>query len=121
MATRRHGDRNVRLAHEFISKTDIIEMLHLDHQMVDALRAGRSESHRVVAFIAMHEHEIEGAVETGEWNPIFDPTTHPEQLVELIGLFEADRFLLYQMAKPARARLETALHTTARLVRKSVV
>src|SRR5487761_604410 len=97
-------DRNLMLADDLVGEADIVEVIDLDHQMVDTTFAATdSECDGVVAIIAVHEDGSDRLLAHPEL--VFDAAAHPEQGITAMSgrdVTLAD----YGMAHAAGAGLE---------------
>src|SRR5271155_5506562 len=110
MLARRDRHRNFILANQVVGHADVVEVVHLDHYMVEpAVASGNSECDRVIAVVAMHEDQP-GALALADC--VLDAAAHSELHVEAPGRLDvalADD----AVAQAAAARLEASMHAAA--------
>src|SRR5580658_5426573 len=108
MLTGRDDHRDVVLANDVVGHAYIVEVVDLDHDMVEpAIGARNSESHRVIAIVAMHEDEADAPFAAADL--VFDAAAHSELSIEALGgrhVALADD----AMSQAAAAGLEAPMH-----------
>src|SRR5712691_9987161 len=99
------------LAHQFVGKAHIIEVVHFDHQVVDALfQPADPESHRMVAVVAMHERGRNHVL--AHANLVFDTAAHSQKTIKAIR--SRNIILTYDaMSYAAGSGLEPSVHPPA--------
>src|SRR5277367_194337 len=103
------------LAHQIISQADVIEVIDFDHDVVDPARLGSdSESHTMVAIVAMHEYRCDDALAHADF--VFDSAAHAERRKKLARRGNV-AFADNAMAETAAAGLEPPMHPPARMER----
>src|SRR5271155_1814102 len=107
--------RHLASAYQVIGHTNVIEIIHLDHYMIDPpwLRSD-PERHGMVAVVAMHKHRRHGSL--AHPNLVFHAAAHPQCGEKLLGRLHialAD----YAMPEAAGPRLEPAMHPPPRMER----
>src|SRR5208282_6223544 len=112
---RRNCHRDLVLADQVIGHAYVIKVVHFDHEMVDsAIRAADSERNRVVAFVAVHEDQLDGPL-AGAKLVLYAPT-HSQMSIEALG--RVDVALSHDtVPESARARLEPPMHRAAGMER----
>src|ERR1700735_3058094 len=102
------GHREVALANDVVGHAYIVEVVDLDHDMVErAIRARNSEGHCVIAIVAMHEAQADAPFAAADL--VFDAAAHAELGIEALGgrhVALADD----AMAQAAAAGLEAPMH-----------
>src|SRR5271170_6733451 len=109
------GHRDVVLANDIVGHAYIVEVVDLDHDMVEpAIGARNSESHRVIAIVAMHEYQADAPFAAADL--VFDAAAHSELGIEALGSCHvalADD----AMAQASAAGLEAPMHRAAGMER----
>src|SRR5271156_2900356 len=115
MLAGRDDHRDVVLANDVVGHAYIVEVVDLDHDMVEAAIGSRnSEGHRVIAFVAMHEDQADAAFAAADL--VFNAAAHSELSIEALRgrhVALADD----AMAQAAAASLEASMHRAAGMKR----
>src|SRR5271156_7226241 len=83
MLAGRDDHRDVVLANDVVGHAYIVEVVDLDHDMVEAAIGSRnSEGHRVIAFVAMHEDQADAAFAAADL--VFNAAAHSELSIEAL-------------------------------------
>src|ERR1700735_2295497 len=108
-------DWNIVLADQVVGHAYVVEIVHLEHDVVEPAVATRnSESNRVIAVVAMHEDEPNSALAAAKF--VLDTAAHSEVSIEALG--RIDVALAHDaVTQAARAGLETSMHRAARMER----
>src|SRR5882757_3154961 len=113
MLARQDRHRDFMLANQVVRHPDVVEIVHLDHEVIDAAFGGaNSESDGVIAIIAMHEHRRDHVLAHPKL--VLDAAAHAEQRVEAEGSIGV---LLTHDAMPdsAGSGFEFTVHRAARM------
>src|ERR1700722_19841008 len=104
----RDRPRDLVLAHEVVGHADVVEIVHFEHDVVEAAVAARdSEGNRVIAVVAMHEDEPDRPLAGAKFVP--DAAAHSEVSIEALG--RIDVALAHDaMAESAGAGFESPMH-----------
>src|SRR5208283_3869037 len=115
MLAGRNSHRDLVLANQVIGHAYVVEIVHLDHEVVDSAIAARDyEGNRVVAFVAVHENQPDGALAAAKL--VLDAAAHSELSVKALG--RVDVALSHDtVPESARARLEPPMHRAAGMER----
>src|SRR5271156_4921182 len=115
----RDSHRDLVLAHEVVGHPDVIEVVHLEHDVVEpAITARDSEGNGVIAVVAMHEHEPYRPLAAAKL--VLDAAAHSEVCIEALG--RIDVALAHDtMAESAAAGLESPMHRAAGMERLAVL
>src|SRR5271166_3819925 len=107
--------RDVVLAHQVIGHAHVVEVIDLEHDVVESAIDGRdAEGNRVIALVAMHEDEPYCALAAAKL--VLDAAAHSELSIEALGRF--DVALAHDaVAESAAAGLEPSMHRAAGMER----
>src|SRR5277367_1932840 len=115
MLAGRDDHRDVVLAHDVVGHAYVVEVVDLDHDMVEpAIGARNAEGHSVIAFVAMHEDQADAPFAAADL--VFDAAAHSELSIKALGgrhVALADD----AMAQTAGAGLEAPMHPAPRMKR----
>src|SRR5271156_5102674 len=115
MLAGRDDHRNVVLANDVVGHAYVVEVVDLNHDMVEpAIGARNSEGHRVIAFVAMHEDQADAPFAAADL--VFDAAAHSELSIKALGgrhVALADD----AMAQAAGTGLEAPMHRAAGMER----
>src|ERR1700684_3258632 len=103
--------RDFVLADQVVGHADVVEIVHLEHDVVEPAVATRySEGNRVIAVVAMHEDEPDGPLAAAKF--VLDAAAHSEVSIEALG--RIDVALAHDaVTQAASAGLETSMHRAA--------
>src|SRR5271156_1700413 len=115
MLAGRDDHRDVVLTNDVVGHAYIVEVVDLDHYVVEASIGSRnSEGHRVIAFVAMHEDQADASFAAADL--VFDAAAHSELSIEALGgrhVALADD----AVAQAAGTGLEAPMHPAAGMER----
>src|ERR1700678_801137 len=112
---RRNRHRNLVLERQVIGHADIVQVVHLEHDMVQpAIGARDSEGNRVVTVVAIHEDQPSAAFARTEL--VLDTAAHPEMLIKASSRVDV-ALANDAMAQPSAASLEAPMHRAPRMER----
>src|ERR1700689_4116888 len=112
---RRNRHRNVVLAHQVIGHADVVEVVHLEHDVVEAaIGAWDSEGNGVVAVVAIHKDQPDGSFAAAKF--VLDAAAHPEMLIKASSRVDV-ALANDAMAQPSAASLEAPMHRAPRMER----
>src|ERR1700722_15592956 len=111
----RDSHRDFVLAHKVVGHADVVEVVHLEHDVVEpAIPTRNSEGNRVIAVVAMHEDQSDGPFAAAKF--VLDAAAHSEVSIEALG--RIDVALAHDaMAKSAGAGFESPMHRAAGMER----
>src|ERR1700689_4158142 len=112
---RRNRHRNVVLAHQVIGHADVVEVVHLEHDVVEAaIGAWDSEGNGVVAVVAIHKDQPDGSFAAAKF--VLDAAAHPEMLIKASSRVDV-ALANDAVTEASGASLESPMHRAARMER----
>src|SRR6202044_2967378 len=108
MLAGRDDHRDVVLANDVVGHAYIVEVVDLDHDMVEpAIGARNSQGHRGIGIVAMREDQPDAPFAAADL--VFDAAAHAELSIEALGGRHA-ALADDAMAQAAAAGLEAPMH-----------
>ena len=110
-----NGDRDLMLADDLVGQAHIVQIVHLDHNVIQALLGwAYPKGHGVVTLITVHKNWRNRLL--APLNLVFHAAAHAQGTIKAIGRI---RILLTDNTVPqsARAGLEPAVHATSGIER----
>src|SRR5882672_5018668 len=105
MLTRLNSNRDLVSAYQVIGHSDVIEIIHFDHHMIESLvRTSDSKRDGMIARIAMHKDQLNYSLAHSDL--VFHSAAHSQLSIETLCRGEV-LFAYDAMPQSTRAGLET--------------